>query len=704
MPKKQNFDPVSVKRFGWIKDRLNPITWIDGLIALGVTLFALIVYVYTLTPSLSYVSPDGSELATVPYVLGLAHSPGYPLYTWLGFLFSRLLPFADVAFRINLMSAVMGAMGVGVLYLIIIQILPANYSSNSTTEMTNLGRAIAALCALLFAFSVDFWSQALIAEVYAPNLAMIALSILALMFWDRNKLPKVYFLFALIFGLSLGTHLSDLGFAPAFALFTGVSILNQYESWRDRFKNIFTHTLIGFVGFAIGVAQYLWLPLRANTLNDRFMLRFAPTSLKGIYNYTLGAFSNLKFAYPLIAIPDRLVIYLDMLRQQFGLLGFTLGIVGLFALLFRRPRYFHLLVWMYLIHVWFFIQYSVFDLEVFFIPVHFIWAIFIAFGLETIFSGMAILSRKLKPGVKQVGVFSGVILPAMLVAFSLIPLTKNWSTNDLSDDTAINDFYANVWDLLPQEAAFITPGGVLGYDAFYWQVIYDTREDVLLPTLPTPNPEAAQIKGRDTYATLLALMRRNGPGALPRDLLEEGLWGVPVLVGEQPGGLLSRSLPLMLIHLTDEPPELTVDEPNPQITINADFGSVILIGVDLYPTTVESGGYIELALYWQSASRQPGAIPRLRVETLLGERTLEQHEIGFSQLERYALEVGLTAEDVIVEKYAIVIPSTVAPGKWTLNIRSVDFGDDPGSIVQLSEVNVVDEIDTFERWFASANQ
>jgi hypothetical protein len=160
----------------------------------------------------------------------------------------------------------------------------------------------------------------------------------------------------------------------------------------------------------------------------------------------------------------------------------------------------------------------------------------------------------------------------------------------------------------------------------------------------------------------------------------------------------------MLIHLTEEPPDLTVEDPDPQITINADFGRVRLIGADVSPSTVESGGYIELTLYWQSTSRQPRSIPRLRVETLLGERTLEQHEIGFSQLERYAQEVGLSAEEVIVEKYAIVIPSTVTPGTWMLNIRAVNIGDKPGPIVSIREINVVDEIDTFERWFANAQQ
>src|SRR4030042_1235500 len=99
-------------------------TRLDRFLALAVFLIALTVYALTLTPSLSYLSPDGSELATVPYVLGLAHSPGYPLYTWLGFLFSHLVPLGDVAYRINLMSAVMGALAAAGIYWILIRILP----------------------------------------------------------------------------------------------------------------------------------------------------------------------------------------------------------------------------------------------------------------------------------------------------------------------------------------------------------------------------------------------------------------------------------------------------------------------------------------------------------------------------------------------------------------------------------------------------
>ena len=140
------------------------------------------------------------------------------------------------------------------------------------------------------------WSQAVIAEVYTPNLALIALSLLALLRWERTKRDRDFGIFALVFGLSLGMHISNLGFAPGVAIFvllTDRSALKRPTWW-----------LAGLGGFMLGIAQFAWLPFKASTLNDQMMLARAPTTLQGIYNYTLGAFPQFKFAFPLTAIPD----------------------------------------------------------------------------------------------------------------------------------------------------------------------------------------------------------------------------------------------------------------------------------------------------------------------------------------------------------------------------------------------------------------
>ena len=179
-----------------MEENKRPLERKDYWLALALTVLALFVYVQTLSPSLSYLSPDGNELATIPYLLGLAHSPGYPVYTWLGKLFT-LLPFGDIAHRVNLMSAVTGALVSGGLYLLITILL------NPRIASPMLRRAAALCSAMLFAFSLTFWSQSVIAEVYAPNIAFFALTLLALLHWERTRRDRDFFLFALVFGLSL---------------------------------------------------------------------------------------------------------------------------------------------------------------------------------------------------------------------------------------------------------------------------------------------------------------------------------------------------------------------------------------------------------------------------------------------------------------------------------------------------------------------
>jgi hypothetical protein len=447
--------------------------WCDTLIAFAIFGLCLAIYDATLTPSLSYKSPDGNELATVCYILGLAHSTGYPLYTWLGKLFT-LIPIGDVAHRVNLMSAVLGAGGVEGLYAVLRML-------TSSPGRQIASRSASAFAALLFAFSLTFWSQTGIAEVYAPNVFMLVLTLLLLLLWarveerDRGSRPKaqswwrkvipawkpllLLAVFGLCYGLSMGTHLSNLGFAPAFALFI------LLVSWRTALSPPAIATAGS--GFFLGLLQFLWLPYQAATLTDRAMRANAPTTLQGIYRYTLGAFPQFKFAFPLTAIPERIVIYMDLLRQQFSLPGVGLGILGMWTLLGHKPKRFFLIVSMYLVHVWFFIQYRVFDLDVFFIPAHLLYTVLIGFGAFW-------LIERLLQLVGQRRVWYAAFATALTLLLAL-PLTYevsvNWEDNDYSDDVAINDFYENAFAMLPHEAALLGRSGVFGYDMFYYRLV-----------------------------------------------------------------------------------------------------------------------------------------------------------------------------------------------------------------------------------------
>lgn len=650
--------------------------WIAGLLVLT----ALAVYSATLTPSLSYLSPDGNELATIPSVLGLAHPPGYPLYTWLGKLFS-LLPLGDVAFRMNLMSAALAACAVGGLYLVAMWVLPPE---------TRGRRAAAALAALLFAFGPTFWSQAVITEVYAPNLAAVALSLLLLLRWAHTRHDRDFFFFALAFGLSLGMHLSDLGFAPGFALFI---LLTDWRVVKRR-----SWWLAGLAGFGLGAAQYLWVAFRLQTSDPALLLGRIPAGLAGLYSYTLGSFSELKFAFPWSAIPERVVVYLYLLGRELGRPAIAIGVIGLVSLLVRRPRHFHLLLGMYLVHLWFFLQYRAFDLEVFYLPAHFLWAIFVAFGVGEILAvAWALLVRM--GGSSRGSRLAHAALAGLVVAGAALPLLSHWADSDRSQDVAIDDFYVNVWEMLPPESALLTPGGVFGYDAFYWRLIYGARLDVLLATPPSPSAAPGDLQGRALFSTTpeSTADQRRTRWAPPAALLPQDAWQVPVLVGASDVGLSGAPLGgrarLTLYALTSEPPGLVTDTADPTVRLDRQLGRVTLIGADLEGDPAESGGRLHVVLYWRLATDQP-----VSVSTGLDGENLETHALGFGNLARYQAEIGPFDGRIVVEDFWLVIPSSTPAGRHTLTVR-VGAGSEA---IQIAPLAVVDREGRLERWLSVA--
>ncbi|HEU5311534.1 MAG TPA: DUF2723 domain-containing protein, partial [Candidatus Eisenbacteria bacterium] len=152
-----------------------------GAPALVIALLAGILYASTLAPGVG--AGDSGELTLAARDLGIPHPPGYPLWTMLARLFV-LLPFGDVPFRVNLLSAVLTAIAAGLFHAI----------------ATRLGlRTLSALFATVsFAGAITIWRSAVEAEVYALVIAFfLALTWLALgaRSWDGRAARKDLLLF-----------------------------------------------------------------------------------------------------------------------------------------------------------------------------------------------------------------------------------------------------------------------------------------------------------------------------------------------------------------------------------------------------------------------------------------------------------------------------------------------------------------------------
>jgi len=140
--------------------------------ALLVFALAFLIYFLTLAPTIHL--EDSAEFAASAAILGIPHPSGYPLYSLLGYLFTVIIPFGEMAWRVNLMSAFFGALACSFLFLIILQIfglLNLRLASPAKNRWSSFfenwaSHLIAFSCSLCLAFSFSFWSQSIIAEVY----------------------------------------------------------------------------------------------------------------------------------------------------------------------------------------------------------------------------------------------------------------------------------------------------------------------------------------------------------------------------------------------------------------------------------------------------------------------------------------------------------------------------------------------------------
>ena len=155
----------------------NKSTALDVLIALTLGLGSFVLYLTTLAPTVLFA--DGGEFQFVPWLPGIAHPTGYPLYTLLGWMWTHAFPVGEVAWRMNLLSAIFAAAAVGLTYGVSRQLLEASLPDPPRSAQI----LTAALAAAAFALTPTFWSQAIMAEVYSLQALFVAV-----MLWLALKL------------------------------------------------------------------------------------------------------------------------------------------------------------------------------------------------------------------------------------------------------------------------------------------------------------------------------------------------------------------------------------------------------------------------------------------------------------------------------------------------------------------------------------
>lgn len=267
----------------------------------------------------------------------------------------------DPAAALNLASVLEGAVACGLL-----TIVAADLS----------GSALAgAAAATMFAGSYTFWSQSVIAEVYALHILLIALTLLLLIRWARTSSTATLAAFFIVYAVSFGNHLMMILFAPAYAFFT---LASGPEGWRSVVTP--RVTALALIAIAAGASLYLW------NFSALWVAPSPPRLTEAIRTFWLDVTKAdwreaMFLSVPSEMVGERLGMYAFDVGQQFGWLVPILAVTGFVALVRDHPRRATLMAVAYLVNVLFALGYNVGDSHVFFLPSHVALALLAASGL-----------------------------------------------------------------------------------------------------------------------------------------------------------------------------------------------------------------------------------------------------------------------------------------------------------------------------------
>jgi tetratricopeptide (TPR) repeat protein len=414
--------------------------------------FSLSLAVYFLTFARTVTLVDSGELILASAKLGVAHPPGFPLYTVLGHLFSKL-PLGTVAAKISFMSAFFAALTGAFLTLIAIniydtftQISPTSNNKQSSSKQNNSSDSLSfnllplssifqilmpLATGLSFSFSATFWFYASVAEVYTLNIFVLSIIFYLMLEWhllrqkgEFQKADKIIPVAALLYGLALGNHhITILLTLPAIACLV---------IYNAGFRYLYSRTVkIAFITVLIGFSIYVYLPLAAS--QSPIINWGDPATLEKFYWHISAKQYRVNLSLESETMIKELKYFLKILLGQFTPLGLITALVGLEKLWRSQRSLFYLTSLTIFFNVFYSISYEIAeDKDAYYLTTNFVLAIAIGVGLISIFEMFATKGK-----VYALGIF--------LILFSLPSLNfaSHYFQNNKRNYMIAKDFVEN---------------------------------------------------------------------------------------------------------------------------------------------------------------------------------------------------------------------------------------------------------------------
>lgn len=384
----------------------------DSWLAAGIFCVTLGLYTRTLAPTVLYYAPenyDSAHLQVVAYILGIPSFTGYPTYAMLAHVFTYL-PFGEVAWRVNLASAVFGAIAVAVSYLL--------------CRRLGAGKVGSAAGAVAFGVSETLWSQAVIAEVYTLHVLLMTLFLLTLLTWRARHADRHLLLAAFLGGLAMTNHLTSVFLLPSAVFFVAVV---------DASKLIKPGLLFKSAGlFVVGLLPYLYLPLRASMNPPLVNTGPAenPSTLAGFLDLVSGGdFKGRMFTFGPGETLGRLSIYMSHLVDNLNPALLALAVIGLACLALKDRAALALLGTVFALNLVYALEYDIEDFEIYFVPTYLVLCLALALGANALLGWVR--RRRIQRPLQRILVPVTVLL---LLIFTLIGVPDAYADADRSED------------------------------------------------------------------------------------------------------------------------------------------------------------------------------------------------------------------------------------------------------------------------------
>lgn len=452
-------------------------------------------YGFTLAPGV--VGGDAGEHQLAAPLLGIPHTTGYPLYILAGKLWTLLLPIGSMAWRVNLFSALGGALASGLTSLVVYHL-----SRQIAGRISAVAWAGAVVAGVILAMGLTFWQWGVIAGVRSFNIFFFALITLQAILWagqqrrgDTQAAGKSLRWLAFTVGLSLAHHRTTIFYLPSLAL---------WIAWHDRVLWRQPRRLLSLAALTLlPLLLYLFIyfrginnpPYSHEIINDWQSFWF----LVGSEDST-GLFFSIDPVY----LPARLAFIWTDLLAQLSLPGVILAILGGLWLLVRAPAHFFCQSLLVIMLLLFTLDFEVVNLTEaptwYLMPAYFILAVWVGLGVNGVLDLL----------FKFYGLRFTVHAPALLFTISILILLlyslalPNWRVQYTAATIPLDDWRqllrgTQAERLVKSSLPYVAQGGLIygdweQYTPYrYYQLVDGQRPDVTvrLPLNEWPEKVAA---------------------------------------------------------------------------------------------------------------------------------------------------------------------------------------------------------------------